>query len=141
MRTRHQSNAFLPLGLILFCIDAVLLLTGPGVQAKQQKCRLQPRNNQAILSPPANTGIGTSNSNNTKTSSLIATSSASSTQTGHAPTVTNIPTSSSSSLPSPTPFNYGTDKIRGVNLYEVSGLLCACHCLSLLLSVGEDGSY
>ena len=63
------------------------------VEAKQQ-CRLQRNSNQV---PFRQTGAG-------------------------APTATsNPPTStskgSSTALPSPTPFNYGTDPIRGVNMY------------------------
>ena len=65
------------------------------VEAKQQ-CRLQPKNNQVPLSasPIAVSGTGTKN---------------------HLPTSTS--SGSSNGPPSPTPFKYGTDPIRGVNMY------------------------
>ena len=69
------------------------------VEAKQQ-CRLQRLNNNQV---PVHTSpiIGTGTS-----------------VTGHLPTSTSSGSSTTvSTVSSPTPFNYGTDPIRGVNLY------------------------
>ncbi|PPQ85378.1 hypothetical protein CVT25_006409 [Psilocybe cyanescens] len=102
MRKSTTRNV-LPLGLICLCFEAILLFSGSGVRARaQQKCHLQPRN-QAALQPPTNTGFGGGTAN----------SSAPITRTSADPTAGQA---TSTSLPSPTAFNYGTDKIRGVNL-------------------------
>ncbi|KAF9557434.1 glycoside hydrolase family 5 protein [Agrocybe pediades] len=107
MRKSTRSNALLPLSLILFCIEAVLLLSGPQVvHARQQKCRLQStKNRAAMISPPVNTGIGTgAGAVNATLTNPSQTAGSSGSPSG------------SASPPSRTPFNYGTDKIRGVNL-------------------------
>ncbi|KAH9481736.1 Glucan 1,3-beta-glucosidase [Psilocybe cubensis] len=100
MRKIRPRNV-LPLGLMCLCFEAILLLSGSVVEARQQKCRLQHRN-QAVLQPPSNTGIGG-----------VANTSAPTTRTSARTTQTASGTSSS---PTPTPFNYGTDTIRGVNI-------------------------
>jgi hypothetical protein len=76
------------------------LRLGVVVEAKQQQCRLQLNNNQVPL-----------RASPTATSS----SSSSTSATGYPPT--SASSGSSSTLPSATPFNYGTEPIRGVNLY------------------------
>lgn len=89
--------SLLPLNVLIVGFEAALRLgVVVSVEAKQQ-CRLQLNNiNQVPLSGSPITGTGTSSA-------------------GHLPTSTS--SGSLSGLPSPTPFNYGTDKIRGVNLY------------------------
>ena len=94
----------LPLNVLFVGFEVALRLgVVVSVEAKQQ-CRLQLNNNNQVPlrgSPIAtgSTGTGTS-------------------AAGHKPTSTPSTSSGSlSGLPSPTPFNYGTDPIRGVNLY------------------------
>ncbi|KAF8149962.1 glycoside hydrolase family 5 protein [Crassisporium funariophilum] len=104
-----RSMNLLPLGILLQLLtffEAASFLGGSTsvLAARQQQCRLQPRGDQAILQPPINHGV---TSTNPPTSPPTATSGGSSSS--------SKPTSGIIS-PSPTPFNYGTDKIRGVNL-------------------------
>ncbi|KAF9003932.1 glycoside hydrolase family 5 protein [Cyathus striatus] len=80
---------------------ASLFWFGVGAEARQ-KCSLQAHIAQAVLQPPSGTG----DSGSTPTLTASASSS----------TSISTSTSSSTDLPAATPFNYGTDKIRGVNL-------------------------
>jgi glucan 1,3-beta-glucosidase len=90
-----RTFSLLPLGVLFVGFEAALRL-GVSVEAKQQ-CRLQLNNNQ-VPSP-------------IRTSPIIGTGTSA---TGYLPTATSL--GSSTTLPSITPFNYGTDPIRGVNL-------------------------
>lgn len=113
MRPSTQ-NGLLPYGLVCLCLEAILLFSGATVEARrQQQCRLEPRN-QVVLHPPTNSGVGAAGN----LSAPSAT--ASSYSTGSPP------------LPSQTPFIYGKDTIRGVNLY----VLCP---LCLILQRGSNG--
>ncbi|TFK40345.1 glycoside hydrolase family 5 protein [Crucibulum laeve] len=94
----------LPFNLLLICQILIFVLTGSS-EARQQ-CRLQVHNAQAVLEPPTNPGTGATST--TSSDSMVA--------TGTSSTSSSTPSSTSSSLPAPTPFNYGSDKIRGVNL-------------------------
>ena len=91
----------LHLGVLFVGFEAALRLEGVvvSVEAKQQ-CRLQiqPNNKNQVPSSPIIIGTGTS-------------------ATGRPPTSTSP--GSYTTLPSSTPFNYGTEPIRGVNLYVV----------------------
>ncbi|KDR76186.1 hypothetical protein GALMADRAFT_67855 [Galerina marginata CBS 339.88] len=105
---KSSTKSLLPLGLALLCFEAVLLLSGSGVQARrQQQCRLQPHEDQVALQPPVNPGISGGGGNHTTHTTPTTTSPSSS----H---LVNPP--SSTALSTPTAFNYGVDKIRGVNL-------------------------
>ena len=90
-----RTFSLLPLGVFFVGFEAALR---PGlvvsVEAKQQ-CRLQ-RNNLNIQLP----------------SPIIGTSA-----TGRPPTSTPSGSISSTTQPSSTPFNYGSEPIRGVNMY------------------------
>ena len=88
----------LPLGVLFVGFEAALRLgVVVSVEAKQQ-CRLVQLNKNQVPLPITGIGTGTS-------------------ATGRPPTST--PLGSSTTLPSPTPFNYGSEPIRGVNMYVV----------------------
>ncbi|KAF8808719.1 glycoside hydrolase [Phlegmacium glaucopus] len=93
-----RTFSLLPLGVLFVCFEAALRLglVNVSVEAKQQ-CRLRFDNSQVPLRSSPNIG------------------SPGPSTTGHSPTSTS-PSGASAALASPTPFNYGTDKIRGVNL-------------------------
>ena len=96
-----RTLSLLRLGVLFVGFEAALRLgVVVSVEAKQQ-CRLQlqvqPNNKNQVPSSPI-IGTGTP-------------------ATGRLPTSTSI--GSSSIPPSSTPFNYGTEPIRGVNLYVV----------------------
>lgn len=119
MRTSIR-NGLLPYGLLCLCFEAILLFSGATVDArKQQQCRLEPRN-QAAFHPPTNTGVGATGNN----------SASGATATAHS--------TGSSSLPSQTPFNYGKDTIRGVNLYVLSNFSLYIQYLNISMIVAEE---
>ena len=91
-----RTFSLLPLGTLFVGFEAALRLgVVVSVEGKQQ-CRLQMNNNQVPLRTSPVVGTGAS-------------------ATGQPPTATSA--GSSTTLSSPTPFNYGTDPIRGVNMY------------------------
>ena len=93
-----RTFSLLPLVVLFVGFEAALRLGVVVLIEAKQQCRLQLNNNQALL----------------HTSPIIGTSTSTA---GHPPTSTS--SGSSTTLPSPTvtPFNYGTEPIRGVNLY------------------------
>jgi hypothetical protein len=123
----------LPLSLLLLYFSWI----PPPVDAAQQ-CRLVLKDSVNNPSIPDAVGPGSPNS----TSTVTSVQEASSTQTGsNTRTGGNAtPTRSTSASPSFTPFNYGTDKIRGVNLYvlSINGSVTGA---DLCIYSGVDGSY
>ena len=101
----------LPLSLLLLYFSWI----SPPVDAAQQ-CRLVLKDSVSNPSIPDAAGPGSPNSTITSAQEGSGTQTGGSTQTGGNAT----PTGSATAAPSFTPFNYGTDKIRGVNLYVLS---------------------
>ncbi|KIM39880.1 glycoside hydrolase family 5 protein [Hebeloma cylindrosporum] len=90
--------------LIVLCFEAVLLISGAEA-GRQQQCRLHPHENQVLLQPPTNTGVGgVSATANHSPSSPTSSSRSSITMP---PNPTSTPSAS---------FTYGTNKVRGVNI-------------------------
>ncbi len=86
------------LGLFVFFLKVVLFLSVEPVKAARQHCRLKPRDQTDFHTP----GGGAAPSNAT---------------TKPATTSQGRPVSSPS--PTPSPFRYGSDKVRGVNLWVI----------------------
>ena len=101
------SRNRLPSGLLLLCLEIAIIFSATQVEAKKQQCHLKPRD-QAVLQPPTNPGTGGGSSSDSATST---------------PTVPVANPSTSVPTPTATPFKYGTDKVRGVNLYVFSRVL------------------
>src|SRR5437879_6492780 len=97
----------LPLGLTLLCVEAVLLLSGIGAQAKRQQCRLQPQKVQAVVQLP--------NVNHPSSTSTPSSTSSSHPSSSVPPSLISIP---------PVSFIYGTNKVRGVNLFVAPFRMC-----------------
>ncbi|KAJ3517946.1 hypothetical protein NLJ89_g179 [Agrocybe chaxingu] len=97
----------LPVHLLLFCLETTVLFSVTSVYGRKQQCRLQPPRNQAVLQPPVNPGVGGDDTTTTTAPS----------STGSIDIAGPIGTSATvTPSATPTPFRYGTDKIRGVNL-------------------------
>jgi hypothetical protein len=104
--------------LSLLSLSLLLLYSSwipPPVDAAQQ-CRLVLKDSVSNPSIPDTVGPGSPNSTTTGAQEGSDTQTSGSTRTGGNAT----PTGSATASPSFTPFNYGTDKIRGVNLYVLS---------------------
>ena len=96
-----RTSSLWSLGILFVGFEAALRLGVVVPVGAKQQCRLQLNNNQVqVPLAPTSPIIGTGTS-----------------VTGHLPTSTSSGSSTTNTLPSPTPFNYGTDPIRGVNLY------------------------
>jgi hypothetical protein len=92
------------LGLYVLFLKVVLFLSVEPVRAARQHCRLEPRDQTAFHTPGG--GAAPSNSTTTKP----------------ATTSQGRPVSSPSPSPTPSPFRYGSDTVRGVNLWVIVDL-------------------